>query len=64
MNSETAKLTVSNRNGSGRPSAYSTPPSGPPRSDAMWWRAWFWLIAVGSSSRVTTLRTADSSVGM
>ena len=56
---DTAKLTASAANGSHRVTAYSTPPSGAPSRPATWRRAWFWLIAVGSSSSVTTVRTAD-----
>ena len=39
------------------------PPSGPPTSDAMCWRAWLWLSAVDSSSGRTTERIAEISAG-
>ena len=51
---ETAYDSASNRNGAHARTAYSRPPSGPPSSEAMCWRAWFWLYAVARSSSRTT----------
>ena len=57
-----ANVTASNTNGSDRATPYRSPPSGPPTRAAMWWRAWFWLSAVGSSSwaRLTGPRTISA----
>ena len=60
---ETAKEIASKANGSQRVTPYRMPPSGPPTSEAMCWRAWLWLSAVDSSSRRTTERIADISDG-
>ena len=60
---DTAYVTASTANGSQRATPYNAPPIGPPTRPATCWRAWFWLSAVGSCSRGTTVRTADISVG-
>ncbi len=63
VTNETRNVTASNTNGSTFDALYIAAPSGPPTRAAMWWRAWFWLRAVGSSSWATTDRTADASAG-
>ena len=60
---ETAYDSASNRNGAHARTAYSRPPSGPPSSEAMCWRAWAWLYAVARSSSRTTLRIAAICAG-
>ena len=45
---ETRYDVASTANGAHARTAYSRPPSGPPSREAMCWRAWFWLKAVGS----------------
>ncbi len=61
---ETAYDTASTRNGAQARTAYSRPPRGPPRREAMCWRAWFWLKAVGSCSVGTTARIAAQAGGL
>src|SRR5438034_4501173 len=58
---ESAYDTASKRNGTARPTANSTPPSGWPARSAPCSRAWFCAIAAGSCSRATTCGRAEDS---